>query len=168
MALQIWQLGSQGRASGPAPGGRFQVWMRVREDLHALVRTDSVAAVLTDGLLGAGYIQIRAGTESAPEVADGGTLSGATRRASCIQAHSYELRSTGASQRAATLRRGRARFTQTGPPGNSTRQMSDETPPASGAIAGTASCPTSPMRRSAATIGARPSVPASRTVTVRV
>ena len=60
-----------------APGGRFQVWMRVREDLHALVRTDSVAAVLTDGLLGAGYIQIRAGTESAPEVADGGTLSGA-------------------------------------------------------------------------------------------
>ena len=60
----------------PAPGGRFQVRMRVREDLHSLVRTDSVAAVLTDGLLGSAFIQIRAGTESAPEVADGGTLAG--------------------------------------------------------------------------------------------
>ena len=59
-----------------APGGRFQVRMRVREDLHSLVRTDSVAAVLTDGLLGSAFIQIRAGTESAPEVADGGTLAG--------------------------------------------------------------------------------------------
>ena len=61
----------------PAPGGRFHVRMRVREDLHALVRTDSVAAVLTDGLLGSAFIQIRAGTESAPEVADGGALAGA-------------------------------------------------------------------------------------------
>ena len=60
-----------------APGGRFLVRMRVREDLHSLVRTDSVAAVLTDGLLGAVFIQIRAGTESAPEVADGGALAGA-------------------------------------------------------------------------------------------
>ena len=60
----------------PAPGGRFQVRMRVREDLHSLVRTDSVAAVLTDGLLGSAFIQIRAGTESAPEVADGGMLAG--------------------------------------------------------------------------------------------
>ena len=61
----------------PVPGGRFEVRMRIREDLHGLVRTDSVAAVLTDGLLGAAFIQIRAGTESAPEVADGGTLAGA-------------------------------------------------------------------------------------------
>ena len=61
----------------PAPGGRFQVRMRIREDLHSLVRTDSVAAVLTDGLLGAAFLQIRAGTESAPEVDDGGALDGA-------------------------------------------------------------------------------------------
>ena len=61
----------------PAPGGRFEVRMRVREDLHSLVRTDSVAAVLTDGLLGSAFLQIRSGTESAPEVADGGRLSGA-------------------------------------------------------------------------------------------
>ena len=60
----------------PAPGGRFEVRMRIREDLHSLVRTDSVAAVLTDGLLGSAFIQIRAGTGSAPEVADGGALAG--------------------------------------------------------------------------------------------
>ena len=83
------QIGTNVRLSGlpagevidliipPAPGGRFLVRMRVREDLHALVRTDSVAAVLTDGLLGAVFIQIRAGTESAPEVADGGMVTGA-------------------------------------------------------------------------------------------
>ena len=62
----------------PAPGGRFQVRMRVREDLHSLVRTDSVAAVLTDGLLGSAFLQIRAGTGSAPEVAHGGMLSAPT------------------------------------------------------------------------------------------
>ena len=60
----------------PGPGGRFVVRMRVREDLHPLVRTDSEAAVLSDGLLGAAFIQIRAGTEAAPLVADGGVLAG--------------------------------------------------------------------------------------------
>lgn len=60
-----------------SPSQRFVVRMRVREDLHALVRTDSVAAILTDGLLGAVFIQIRAGTDAAPEVAPGGRLAGA-------------------------------------------------------------------------------------------
>ncbi len=58
------------------PGGRFVVRMRVREDLHALVRTDSEAAILSDGLLGSAYIQLRAGTGSAPLVAEGGALAG--------------------------------------------------------------------------------------------
>ena len=58
------------------PGGRFVVRMRVREDLHALVRSDSEAAILSDGLLGSAYIQLRAGTGDAPLVADGGSLSG--------------------------------------------------------------------------------------------
>jgi len=58
------------------PGERFAVRMRVREDLRPLVRTDSVAAVLTDGLLGAVFIQIRSGSSSAPEVADGGAIRG--------------------------------------------------------------------------------------------
>ena len=59
-----------------APGGRFVVRMRVREDLRALVRTDSAAAILSDGLLGSAYIQIRAGTATAPTVVDGGALGG--------------------------------------------------------------------------------------------
>ena len=59
-----------------APGGRFVVRMRVREDLHALVRTDSEAAILSDGLLGGAFIQLRAGSETAPLVPDGGALRG--------------------------------------------------------------------------------------------
>jgi len=59
-----------------APGGRFVVRMRVREELRALVRTDSEAAILSDGLLGSAFIQLRAGSEVAPLIADGGELRG--------------------------------------------------------------------------------------------
>jgi len=59
-----------------SPAERFQVGMRVREDLHSLVRTDSVAAVLTDGLLGNVFIQIRAGSDGAMMIEDGGSLRG--------------------------------------------------------------------------------------------
>ena len=59
-----------------APGGRFVVRMRVREDLHSLVRTDSEAAILSDGLLGSAFIQLRAGSAAAPLVPDGGALRG--------------------------------------------------------------------------------------------
>ena len=58
------------------PGGRFVVRMRVREDLHALVRTDSEAAILSDGLLGSAFIQLRAGTAAAPLAPAGGALRG--------------------------------------------------------------------------------------------
>ena len=58
------------------PGERFLVRMRVREDLRSLVRTDSVAAVLTDGLLGSVFIQIRSGSADAPVVDDGGRIRG--------------------------------------------------------------------------------------------
>ena len=60
----------------PNPGERFVVRMRVREDLRSLVRTDSVAAVLTDGLLGSVFIQIRSGSPDAPPVADAGRIRG--------------------------------------------------------------------------------------------
>ena len=58
------------------PGERFLVRMRVREDLRPLVRTDSVAAVLTDGLLGSVFIQIRSGSAEAPSVGDGDRIRG--------------------------------------------------------------------------------------------
>lgn len=60
----------------PNPGERFLVRMRVREDLRPLVRTDSVAAVLTDGLLGSVFIQIRSGGADAPVVGDGDRIRG--------------------------------------------------------------------------------------------
>ncbi len=60
----------------PAPGGRFLVRMRIREDLRPLIRTDSRAAILTDGLLGAAFIELRAGSPDAPSVEDGGAIEG--------------------------------------------------------------------------------------------
>lgn len=60
--------------SGPA--GKFRVKMDVREDLHPLVRTDSLATTQTEGLVGAIFINIAAGSEQAPRVAVEGTIPG--------------------------------------------------------------------------------------------
>ena len=80
-------------------------------------------------------------------------MPGTTALATSSHATSNRLRSTGASHTAATFRRGRARFTQTGPDGRSTRHTSDDTPPPSGTIGGR-SAPTRPSRRSDASSGA--------------
>jgi phospholipid/cholesterol/gamma-HCH transport system substrate-binding protein len=56
------------------PSVPFRVRMRVREDLHAMVRTDSVAMIQNDGLVGNKFVQIGAGSEQAPRVAPGGTI----------------------------------------------------------------------------------------------
>jgi phospholipid/cholesterol/gamma-HCH transport system substrate-binding protein len=58
--------------SGPA--SRFRVRMRVRNDLHPLVRTDSVASIQTDGLVGNKFVQIQSGTEQAAILPEGGTI----------------------------------------------------------------------------------------------
>lgn len=55
------------------PSSRFRVQMKVREDLHHLVRSDSVATIQTDGLVGNNFIQIEIGTDKAP-VAPAGSL----------------------------------------------------------------------------------------------
>ena len=60
----------------PDPGGRFLVRMRIREDLRPLIRTDSEAAILTDGLLGAAFIELRSGSPDAPTLEDGGPMQG--------------------------------------------------------------------------------------------
>ena len=57
-----------------SPSGRFRVRMRVREDLHPLIRLDSVASIQNDGLVGNKFIQIEAGSEEAAIVADEGTI----------------------------------------------------------------------------------------------
>jgi phospholipid/cholesterol/gamma-HCH transport system substrate-binding protein len=58
------------------PSERFRVRMRVREDVHPLIRTDSVAAVQTDGIVGNAFIQIGVGTDQAPAVPPGSTIRG--------------------------------------------------------------------------------------------
>lgn len=56
------------------PTGRFRVRMRVREDLHPLIRLDSVATIQTDGLVGNKFVQIESGTEQSAVVPDTGTI----------------------------------------------------------------------------------------------
>jgi phospholipid/cholesterol/gamma-HCH transport system substrate-binding protein len=56
------------------PSARFRVRLRVGEDLHPLIRVDSVASIQTDGLVGNKYVQVEAGTDQAPEVPPKGTI----------------------------------------------------------------------------------------------
>jgi len=56
------------------PSARFRVKMRIREDLHALIRNDSVATIQTDGLVGNKFVQIEAGTDQAQIVPAKGTV----------------------------------------------------------------------------------------------
>jgi phospholipid/cholesterol/gamma-HCH transport system substrate-binding protein len=56
------------------PQGRFRVRMRVREDLHPLIRFDSVATIQNDGLVGNKFVQVESGTEQSPLLPDAGTI----------------------------------------------------------------------------------------------
>lgn len=58
------------------PSERFLVRMRVREDLRPLVRTDSIAAIQTDGIVGNAFVQISMGTDQARIVEAGDILKG--------------------------------------------------------------------------------------------
>jgi phospholipid/cholesterol/gamma-HCH transport system substrate-binding protein len=58
------------------PSDPFIVRMRLRDDLRSLVRSDSVPAIQTDGLVGGAFIQISVGTEDASIVSPGDTLPG--------------------------------------------------------------------------------------------
>jgi phospholipid/cholesterol/gamma-HCH transport system substrate-binding protein len=56
------------------PSEKFRVRMRVRKDLHPLIRLDSVASIQTDGLVGNKFVQIQTGTDKSPQVQGGGTI----------------------------------------------------------------------------------------------
>jgi phospholipid/cholesterol/gamma-HCH transport system substrate-binding protein len=60
----------------PRPSAKFRVKLFVRGDLRQLVRTDSVATIETDGIVGNKYVEIDAGSDNAPVVPDGATLVG--------------------------------------------------------------------------------------------
>jgi len=58
------------------PSEPFRVRMRLRDDIRHLVRTDSVCAVQSDGLVGSAFIQISPGTDAASVVTEGQTIRG--------------------------------------------------------------------------------------------
>jgi phospholipid/cholesterol/gamma-HCH transport system substrate-binding protein len=57
-----------------SPAEKFRVEMKVRNDLHPLVRTDSIASTQTEGLVGGIYVNIATGTAESPEIPEGGTI----------------------------------------------------------------------------------------------
>jgi phospholipid/cholesterol/gamma-HCH transport system substrate-binding protein len=57
-----------------SPAQKFRVRLQVREDLHPLVRIDSVASIRTEGLVGGQFLMITAGSDRAPEAPQGSTI----------------------------------------------------------------------------------------------
>ena len=60
----------------PDPSKKFRVKMRITEELHPLVRTDSVAAIQTDGLVGNKFLSVSSGTRDKPMAPPGSTIPG--------------------------------------------------------------------------------------------
>ena len=58
-----------------SPSRKFRVKLEVRKDVHPLIRTDSVATAQTEGFFGGMFVDIAPGTEQAPMVDEGGTIS---------------------------------------------------------------------------------------------
>lgn len=58
------------------PAGKFRVRMQVTEELHQLVRTDSIASIETEGLVGGSFLSISAGSAAAAQAAALSTLAG--------------------------------------------------------------------------------------------
>src|SRR4030095_15702498 len=56
------------------PSRKFRVNLRIREDLHPLIRVDSVASIQTDCLVGNKFVQVEAGTAEAQRVPSQGTI----------------------------------------------------------------------------------------------
>ncbi len=60
----------------PDPNKKFRVKMRIVEELHPLVRTDSVASIQTDGLVGNKFLRISTGTTEKAVAPPGSTIRG--------------------------------------------------------------------------------------------
>ena len=58
------------------PSAKFRVKLELAESLHQLVRTDSIATIETEGLVGGSYLGIGTGTDAAPPVAPESTIAG--------------------------------------------------------------------------------------------
>jgi phospholipid/cholesterol/gamma-HCH transport system substrate-binding protein len=56
------------------PSRPFRLRLQVRANLHGLVRCDSVATIQTQGLVGAQFVNIGAGSAASPRIEDGGRV----------------------------------------------------------------------------------------------
>jgi phospholipid/cholesterol/gamma-HCH transport system substrate-binding protein len=59
-----------------SPSDKFRIKMDVREDMRHLIRADSVATTQTEGLVGAIYVNVGAGSDESPILPPGGTVAG--------------------------------------------------------------------------------------------
>ena len=58
----------------PSPEQKFRVKFRILKDFLPILRTDSVATIETDGIVGNKLVEISSGTPKAPQVAEGGMI----------------------------------------------------------------------------------------------
>ncbi|OLE78813.1 MAG: hypothetical protein AUF76_18460 [Acidobacteria bacterium 13_1_20CM_2_65_9] len=58
------------------PTDKFKVRLEITEDLHPLVRTDSLATIETEGLVGGSFLGISTGSEQAPPAPENSTIAG--------------------------------------------------------------------------------------------
>ncbi len=56
------------------PRARFRVRIRINEDLHGVVRSDSIASIQNEGLVGNKFVQVEGGSEQSPRAPDGSTI----------------------------------------------------------------------------------------------
>jgi phospholipid/cholesterol/gamma-HCH transport system substrate-binding protein len=69
------KAGSVQEIEPPAdPSGKFRVRLEITEDLHQLVRTDSVATIQVEGLVGGSFLAVSMGSAAAPRAAAGSTI----------------------------------------------------------------------------------------------
>ncbi len=57
-----------------SPTAKFRVKLRVREDMHGVVRTDSIATIQTEGLVGNKFVQIEGGSAGKPPAPNDSTI----------------------------------------------------------------------------------------------
>jgi phospholipid/cholesterol/gamma-HCH transport system substrate-binding protein len=58
------------------PSEKFKVKMEITEALHPLVRTDSIASIETEGLVGGSFLSIGTGSDSAAPAPENSTIAG--------------------------------------------------------------------------------------------
>jgi len=58
------------------PSEKFKVKLEITEDLHPLVRTDSIASIETEGLVGGSFLSVGTGSDSAQPAPENSTIAG--------------------------------------------------------------------------------------------